>query len=97
MTAGVQPTVSSINNQAGQYVLAIRDDFENIINHNSYLNELGQAGLVALGFSTNDAALLLAIFGNLSQIAAAYQGGNYAGPALPFNFESQTIPLWGGN
>lgn len=97
MTAGNQPSVSSLNGQAGQLVLALRDGFQDALNFNVYLNNLTQAGLVALGFSANDAALMLAIFGNLASIAEVYQGGEYSGPSLPFNFEAQTIPLWGGN
>lgn len=97
MTAGNQPSQSSLNNLAGQYVLALRNDFENVINFNAYLNDIGAAGLVALGYSSNDAALMLAIFGNLASISDVYQGGAYSGPNLPFDFEAQTIPLWGGN
>jgi hypothetical protein len=97
MSIGVPPSQSSLNNQAGQYVLSLRNDFENAVNFNDYLNSLGQAGMVALGFSSEDADLMIAIFGNIASIATVYTGGNYTGPNLPFDFQAQTIPLWGGN
>jgi hypothetical protein len=97
MSIGVQPSQSTLNNLAGQYVLSLRNDFENAARFNDYLNNLGNPGLVALGFSSDDANLLLAIFGNIAAIATVYTGGEYTGPNLPFDFQSQTIPLWGGN
>lgn len=89
--------LGNLNNQAGQIVTSLRDSFEAVHRFNLYVQNLGSSGLVALGFSSGDASLMLAVFGNLDQIRSAYVGGAYAGPALPFDFQGQTVPLWGGN
>jgi hypothetical protein len=97
MTAGIQPNQSQLNNQAGQIILNARAAIQQIIFFNDYLNVLGSGGLIALGYTTEDAALMLAVFGNMATIANTCNGGQYVGPPLPFNFLEQTIPLWGGN
>ena len=90
------PNFGLINQQAGQIVLDARNVLQRIQFFNDYIQVLGEAGLVALGFTPEDAALLLAVYGNLDSVANVCTGQNYAGPALPFNFMAQTIPLWGG-
>jgi hypothetical protein len=96
MTAGIQPTQNSINNQAGQIVLNARNAIQQIIFFNDYLQDLTAGTLVSLGFSDTDAASLLSVFANMAAIASACQGAAYTGPELPFNFLAQTVPLWGG-
>jgi hypothetical protein len=97
VTAGIQPTQAGINQQAGQIVLNARNALQQILFFNDYLNDTGQDGLVALGFSADDAALLLGVFANMAAVSSMCMGEAYTGPALPFNFLGQTIPLWGGN
>lgn len=91
------PNFGQINLRAGQIVLSARDSIQEILFFNDYIQEMGQAGLVALGFSSDDANLLIAVFGNLASVAEMCQGKDYTGPTLPFNFLAQTIPLWAGN
>lgn len=90
------PNFGQINSQAGQIVLNARDSFQRILFFNDYIQEMGQAGLINLGFSSDDATLLLSVYQNLSAIATVCLGGAYTGPPLPFNFLAQTIPLWAG-
>lgn len=90
------PNFGLINQQAGQIVIDARNVLQRIQFFNDYIQDLGSEGLVALGFTSDDAALLLAIYGNLDSVANVCTGQAYAGPTLPFNFMAQTIPLWSG-
>ena len=91
------PNFGNLNLAAGQVVVNLRNAFEDVHRFNLFIQNYGKTALVTLGFASADADLLLAVFGNLDQIRSAYVGGAYAGPALPFDFEGQTVPLWGGN
>ena len=90
------PNFGQINAQAGQIVLDARNALQRILFFNDYIQEMGHTGLVALGFSSDDATLMRAVYGNLASVANMCLGAPYAGPALPFNFLAQTIPLWAG-
>jgi hypothetical protein len=91
------PNFGVINQQAGQIVLEARGSLQKIIFFNQYLQSLGKANLVILGFTSDDADLLLGVYGNLAAVANTCMGAPYAGPPLPFNFLAQTVPLWGGS
>lgn len=90
------PNFGLLNQQAGQIAIDFRDGCQRVINFNNYLQNLGKPALITLGFTSADADLLLAIYGNLSAVAMVCEGGNYTGPGLPFDFIAQTIPVWGG-
>lgn len=96
MTAGIQPTQAQINLQAGQIILAARNSLQAILFFYQYLSSIGHAGLMDLGFTDPDATELLTVYGNMSSVVNMCFGQPYAGPALPFNFLAQTVPLWGG-
>jgi hypothetical protein len=97
MAAGNQPTAATINALAGQKAIGLRDAVYEAIRFNAYLTALGgQTFLVGLGMSSGDAAAMVAAYGNMASWAAVFPGGAYNGPALPFNFESNSTPLWGG-
>lgn len=91
------PNFGLINAQAGQIVIDARNVLQRIQFFNDYVQNLGVDGLVALGFTQADAELLIAVYGNLDAVANVCTGQAYNGPALPFNFMAQTIPLWGGS
>lgn len=91
------PNFGLINSQAGQIVLDARNALQRILFFNDYIQEMGLNGLVALGFSSDDAALMLSVYQNLSAIANVCLGSSYSGPPLPFNFLAQTIPMWAGS
>jgi len=94
MSAGVQPSVGGINSQVAAMAISLRDDFQRIANFQAWLNTVGSAGLVALGFTAPDAAVIVSSMGNLATLSAIYQG-TATGPA--FNYMANTEPLWGGN
>lgn len=97
MAAGLQPSRSQLDQQVTSIVLALRTDMTNVQQVNAYLQNLGVAGLTAapLSYTAADAQALLTVFANLDSIRVMAQGGAYTGPALPFNFTMQTVPLWG--
>jgi hypothetical protein len=97
MAIGVQPTLSGLNQQAGQVILNARNALQAILYFDLYLQSLGQAQLVTLGYSSDDATALLTMFTNLASVANMCNGAPYAGPALPFDFLTSTAPAWGGN
>lgn len=97
MAIGNQATQASINAQAGQLVIGTRNNIMDIIQFNSWLQSVGQDGLVSTyGFTAEDATELLNVFVNMNAVAELCQGMPYTGPELPFNFVGQTVPLWGG-
>jgi hypothetical protein len=96
MAAGIQPTQAQINLQAGQIILASRNSLQAILFFDQYLNSIGHAGLMALGFADADATELLSVYSNMSSVVNMCFGQPYVGPTLPFNFLAQTVPLWGG-
>lgn len=97
MAAGIQTTQAQINASAGQFATQLRTTFQQVLNFQAWLNTVGSAGLTGTyGFSTADAATLISAIGNLASLAGIYQGGAAGSPALPFNFESNSNALWGG-
>lgn len=96
MSIGAATTQAAINNQATAIILNARNALQQIIFFNMYLQSLNSAGLVALGFTTTDAANLLTMFEDLASVAAMCNGGDYAGPTLPYNFLEATVPAWNG-
>lgn len=97
MAIGNQPTMGTLNGIAGNLTVTLRNTMLSIQQYTDYIEGLGQPGLIALGFSSTDAALLLSIFANLNAIITACTGGAYTGPPLPHDFVSEAIPLWGGS
>jgi hypothetical protein len=100
MTAGNQPTPATINNIVSGLALSLRNNFQNIVNVNSWLLSVGAGNPVAVleaapfSFSAPDAAVIVSALGNMADLAAKYQGGS-GGTALPFNYMANTEPLWG--
>jgi hypothetical protein len=97
MAVGNQPTVAGINNSLSSYALQMRELTDQILNFQQFLNGaagLGSAGLVAIGYSTADAATVLAMANYLNTIAQVYRGTATQGTL--FNFSNATSPLWAG-
>jgi hypothetical protein len=100
MTVGIQPTVASINDSLTSLAVQWRNLAQATIWFNQQIGNLGATGLENLGgagagFSSADAAVILAASGNLADMAGIYQG-QAAGISLPFNFKDNTVPLWAG-
>jgi hypothetical protein len=78
-----------------QHVVALRNDFTNIINDSGYLTAMGGAAFLqdTYGISQTDAEMIVATLTNLGNLAGVYQGG---APIGQLNFEDNSQQLWGG-
>jgi multidrug resistance efflux pump len=95
MTAGNQPTVASVNSQAGAMAVSLRTLMQQIQNFEAWLSAYGGAtALTALGFTSGDAATIVSTIGNLNTLASIY-AGTATQPAV-FNYEANSNALWGG-
>jgi hypothetical protein len=74
MTAGFQVTQVQVNNQAGSLAVGIRTIFQQIVEFQNWLDEVGSAGLEALGFVADDAATLISAFNDLNDLNNIYNG-----------------------
>jgi hypothetical protein len=96
MAIGPTPNLGQFQQQTQSAVLNARAALQQILFLNQYIQSEGVAGLVAIGYGSDDAESLMTVFGDLAAIAAACMGEPYEGPALPFDFLAQTVPLWNG-
>src|ERR1700735_1640042 len=97
MSVGNQPSVESINAQLTLLATALRNDCQNILNFQEWLNGangIGAAGLEALGFTSEDATAAVSFSNYLNTVAGGYYGTATQG--TDFNFSSATSPLWAG-
>ena len=95
MTAGNQPTLASLNSQAGAIALSWRNDAQTTLWFNEYLSAIGGAAfLESLAMTTADANTVISGIGNLAVVANAYQGNGLI--AATFNYMANSEPLWGG-
>ena len=93
MSAGIQPTQASVNSAAGSAALNLRSAFQAVVNLQDWLGTQTNASLVALGFTTGDAAVIISTIGNLNTLAGVYAG---AAPGSAFNYQANSFGLWGG-
>jgi hypothetical protein len=95
MTAGNQPgSTGQINAQVTAMCLALRNDFQNVLNFSGWLAAIGGAAfLESIGFTAADAAVVVSTVGNLAALAAVYQGG---APGAALNYSANGEILWGG-
>ena len=91
---GVNVTETSANATLGQLAINLRNDAASIINWFGTVNALGVAGLVALGFTANDAANYFTACNELQTIAQVYYGTAAQTPA--FNFDNALAPVRAG-
>lgn len=95
MAAGLQTAPAQINATCGIIATQLRNLFQQIDWVAAELGVLGEtAGLVALGFTQADAAVIVSTMGNLETLSQIYQG-KAVGQSLPFNFQSNSQGLWG--
>jgi len=90
------PNKGQLDSRVGQVSVNLRDALEDVANLYNNLVQVGQANLTTMGYTSDDVNNLLATWGALAQLASAYEGGGYAGPALPFNFKNSTAAWWNG-
>jgi hypothetical protein len=91
VTVGSQPTEAGLNQSLTAYAQNLRNTMQAITNWTIQVQNLGTSGLVALGFTSGDAASFLQFAGYLSTVAGCYngtvqQGGSGGTGAITFNF-----------
>lgn len=75
MTAGFQITQATINQQAGNCVVALRAALLQIVEFQTWLAGVGAAGLESTySFSSGDAATLVSAFNDLNDMNTIYNG-----------------------
>lgn len=74
MSAGIQVNQAQINAQAGSLAIGLRTVLSQIQTFQTWLNTEGSAGLVALGFTSGDAATMISAFNDLNDMATIYNG-----------------------
>lgn len=95
MAAGIQPNLTSVNQQVGALTIGLRDNFQGILNFNNWLTSSGGATyLEALGMTTQDAATVVSTYGNLAVLAGIWLG--MGTQQAEFNYYANTEALWGG-
>ena len=62
---GVSVTMQDLNFRAGEITTLINDNLNKAVEIKQYLDGVGHAGLVALGFSDGDADILISAFNDL--------------------------------
>jgi hypothetical protein len=97
MAVGLPQTQQGLNQLAGQLLLALRQDMYQVMAYNAYIQKIGSAGLQTMGFTTDEATLLLTTFSAVDAIRAMAMGSPYTGPTLPFDFLDAAVPFTGGN
>ncbi len=93
MSAGLQPSVTQINQTVGQMAVSLRTLMQQVVDFNDWLAAYGgSTALVTLGFTEADAAIIQSTVGNLATLSAIYNGS----AAAAFNYEANTQALFGG-
>jgi hypothetical protein len=100
MAIGNQPNVAQVNSQAAQIAVQFRSSAQAALQFQAYVVALGSTGLVALGFTSADAAALLAVANNMATLAQIYQGtvqqgGTGGTGASLFNFQNALVAVTG--
>jgi hypothetical protein len=93
MTAGVQYTADSINSQAAQAVIGLRDAFAYLMKQYSWINELGTAGIEAAPTTGGNPAITSAdantILSALTDLAGLEQF--FSGQAVTLGFGAAKV------
>jgi hypothetical protein len=95
MAIGNDPNMQQINSEAAQIAGQFRSNALQAQELQAYVVGLGQAGLVALGFASGDATLLLTCCSYMATLAGVYQGTVTQGSL--FNFQNALVALTGPN
>lgn len=95
MAIGNQANLTPVmlNNYAAQTAVQLRSVAAQILALQASVVSLGQAGLVALGYSAGDATTLLTVINEMATVAQVYQGT--ATQASLFNFQNALVALTG--
>jgi len=69
---GVSVTMQDLNFRAGEITTLINDNLNKALEIKQYLDGVGHAGLVALGFSDGDADILISAFNDLEGVKTQF-------------------------
>jgi hypothetical protein len=89
---GDQADPGRVNAQLSSLALQLRNWSGQVISQAAYLNKLGAAGLEAMGYSSDDAADVLARIDYMLTVAQVYKGSAAQPAAYPF--EDALCSLW---
>lgn len=89
------PNPGTFGGTISQVVVNLRNDFQSIVNLNNYVTAMGGVTFLqnSEGMSVNDAAMVVAVLGNLATLATVYHG---ATPGATFDYSTNSQQLWGG-
>jgi hypothetical protein len=90
---GNQPNQAQLNSQAAALAGQFRSNAQQALALQSYVVGLGNAGLVALGFTSADGTALTNCVNYMATLAQVYQG-SATQPTL-FNFQNALVTLTG--
>lgn len=93
MAIGSIPTQAQLNAQLSSVALGLRTNADQVLHIWSYANDLGLAGLEALGFGPADAQAFLNSVNYMATIAQIYKGT--AVQDTLFNFEDALAQVTG--
>jgi len=62
---GASVNMQDLNYQAGNITSLLNDNFNKAVEIKQFLDGIGQAGLIAMGFTTGDADILISAFNDL--------------------------------
>lgn len=93
MSVGLPVTKQEIDTRAGDTARAFQRAFEDVLTMKGYLDATVEADLVALGYTSNEVAVLKTSFADLTQLEKIWHGLE-ALPA-PKDFTVFVRQLWG--
>lgn len=101
MAIGNQSSTTQVNSQLGNFAVTLHNLMSDLVAYQAWIVSLGQAGLEALGFDSEDAADILAEMDYMASVAGCYfgtvqQGGSGGTGAILFDFDNALIGLTGG-
>jgi hypothetical protein len=93
MAVGTTATAAQMNAQLASVAMALRSTAQQILALSVYANELGLAGLEAIGFGSDDAQTFLNMCDYMATVAQVYQGTATQGSE--FNFSDALTAVTG--
>jgi hypothetical protein len=93
MAVGTTATAAQMNAQLASVAMALRSTAQQILSLSVYANDLGLAGLEAVGFGSDDAQTFLNMVDYMATVAQVYQGTATQGSE--FNFSDALTAVTG--
>jgi hypothetical protein len=93
MSVGLPVTKDEVDKRSGDIARTFQKTFDDVVTLKGYLDATADADLEALGYTTQEVAVLKTSFADLAQLATIWTG-NAALPA-PKDFRQFVRQLWG--